>query len=206
MPTVKKNMPSSRPLNGSMVTSICLRNSLSARISPATKAPSAIDSPATAAPTPVPTITNRVAATNSSGVSVAATSRKNGRSSSRPITTIRATASAACASAIMTPVAIEGPLSAPRMLTSSSIGTTARSCSSRTAKLARPVELIRRRCSDSSSMTIAVEDSARHRPMMTAAAPVLPSSAAMMLIATDEITTCRLPSPNTRRRMVSSRS
>src|SRR5262249_600718 len=44
MPTVKKNTPSSRPLKGSIVASIALRNSVSASSKPATKAPSAMES------------------------------------------------------------------------------------------------------------------------------------------------------------------
>ena len=90
MPTVKKNTPSSRPLNGSMVVSMALRYSVSASSRPATKAPSAIDRPAKPAATPVPTITNRMAATNSSLVPVAATRRNSGRSSRRPTMTMNA--------------------------------------------------------------------------------------------------------------------
>ena len=46
MPTVKKNRPSSSPLKGSMVVSMALRYSVSASSRPATKAPSAMESPA----------------------------------------------------------------------------------------------------------------------------------------------------------------
>ena len=58
----------------------------------------------------------------------------------------------------------------PRMVTSSSSGTTARSCSSRIEKLARPVAVLRRCWRDRISTTTAVEDSARLRPMIVAAA------------------------------------
>ena len=45
-PTEMRNSPSSRPLNGSIVTSISRRNSVSASSRPAINAPSAIDRPA----------------------------------------------------------------------------------------------------------------------------------------------------------------
>ena len=109
MPTVKKNRPSSRPLNGSMVVSIALRNSDSDRSRPATKAPSAIDMPASPAITALATMTNSVAATNSSLVPAAATSRNRGRSSSRPTMTMTPSATAALATASASPVSTEPP-------------------------------------------------------------------------------------------------
>jgi hypothetical protein len=54
-------------------------------------------------------------------------------------------------------------------------------------------------------MTMAVDDSARHEPMITDAAGVLPASAAMPAITALAITTCRPPRPKTRRRMVTRR-
>ena len=55
-------------------------------------------------------------------------------------------------------------------------------------------------------MTIAVEDRARQAPRMIATAGLLPNSAAMPAITAAERMNCRLPSPNTRRRMAFRRS
>ena len=164
MPTVKKNRPSSSPLKGSMVVSMALRYSVSASSRPATKAPSAMESPAMPAMKPVPRTTNSVAATNRSLAPLDATSRNSGRSSSRPIKTISPTASVAWASARARPASSEPPERAPRIETSSSSGTTARSCASRMAKLARPAVVVSRRWSDRTSMTMAVDDRARLTP------------------------------------------
>ena len=98
------------------------------------------------------------------------------------------------------------PCASPRIEMNSRIGITARSWNSRTEKLVRPAAVVRRRWLDSTSMTIAVEDRARHAPMMTEAAAPLPNSAATPPIMPAESTTCRLPRPNTSRRMVMSRS
>ena len=54
------------------------------------------------------------------------------------------------------------------------IGMTARSCSSNTAKLARPTLLVSRSWFDSSSSTIAVDDSDRLAPRMIASDGLLP--------------------------------
>ena len=54
-------------------------------------------------------------------------------------------------------------------------------------------------------MTTAVEDSARLKPMSTEAPGTRPSSAADSPIRVAEVATCRVPRPNTRRRMVTSR-
>ena len=86
MPTEIRNTPSSRPLNGSMVTSIWRRNSVSASSSPAISEPSSIGRPTTAVARPVARITSRHAATNSSGLPVRATLRNSGRSTRRPAT------------------------------------------------------------------------------------------------------------------------
>ena len=75
-------------------------------------------------------------------------------------------ASAAWASASTRPASIEPPVRVPRRETNSSIGTTARSWASRIEKLARPAVVVRRRWLERTSMTMAVEDSARHAPMI----------------------------------------
>ena len=73
------------------------------------------------------------------------------------------------------------------------------------AKLARPVVDIIRRCAESSSITIAVEESARHEPMIKAAAAGWPSHSAPSEIASADRNACSPPNPKTRRRMVSKR-
>ena len=94
IPTEKKNTPSRSDLNGSIATSIARRYSVSAKTSPATKAPSAIERPAKALATPVPTATKIVAAIKNSGLSGAATRRNNGFNKTRLTITIPTIASA----------------------------------------------------------------------------------------------------------------
>ena len=62
------------------------------------------------------------------------------------------------------------PCGRPGWRPNSSSGTTARSCASRMAKLARPAAVVSRRWLDSTSMTMAVDDRARHAPMIMEAA------------------------------------
>ena len=95
MPTETKNRPSSRPLNGSMVTSTSWRNSVSASSRPAMKAPSAIDRPVSALTRPAPITTSRQAAMNSSSLLARATDFSIGRSSRRPKTNSATTPSTA---------------------------------------------------------------------------------------------------------------
>ena len=79
IPTVKKKMPSKRPLNGPTVISMALRYSVSANSKPAMKAPSAMDKRACSAIKPAAMITNNTAATKSSVVRAVATNRNSGR-------------------------------------------------------------------------------------------------------------------------------
>ena len=66
MPTVMKNRPSRRPLNGSRSASSSWRNSLSASSTPATKAPSEADSPSQFASSAVAITVSSAAAVNTS--------------------------------------------------------------------------------------------------------------------------------------------
>ena len=167
MPTVKKNRPSSRPLNGSIAVSIALRNSVSASSNPATKAPSAIDRPAAAAATPVATITNSVVATNSSFMPADATRRNRGLITRRPTMTITPIAIAVLVRATARMARTEPSSLMPEMEMKSSSGATARSCASSVAKLARPALVLSRPWRDSTSSTMAVEDRARHAPRIS---------------------------------------
>ncbi len=206
MPTEKKKTPSSSPRKGSIIASTARRYSVSASSKPAMKAPSAIERPAKAAITPEPTAISRVAAMKNSGLSVLAASRNNGFSTSRPTSAITATATAASTRAMMTPWATEPSEWPPSALIRNSSGTTARSCASRMAKLVRPVVDIMRRWPDSNSITMAVEESARQAPMMSAAAGRLAEPQGDQ--ADDQRPRGRpagRPAPNTRRRMVTRR-
>ena len=115
-------------------------------------------------------MTNRVAATNKSVECVPATIWNSGRSNSRPTRMRHVTATAALKSALDSCVKTEAPLPAPSTETKTRIGMTARSCASSTEKLARPAVVVRRPAPDSSSSTMAVDDSARLAPRITAAA------------------------------------
>ena len=103
-----------------------------------------------------------------SGLSVPAASLNNGFSTTRPTTAITAMATAASTRAMTTPWATEVVSAAlPSAPIRNSSGTTARSWASRMAKLLRPVVDIMRRWPDSTSMTRAVEESARQAPMIS---------------------------------------
>ena len=103
-----------------------------------------------------------------SGLSVPAASRNRGFSTSRPTTAMTAMAIAASTRAITTPWATEALSAAlPSAPIRNSSGTTARSWASRMAKLVRPVVDIMRRWPDRTSMTMAVELSARQAPMIS---------------------------------------
>ena len=74
------------------------------------------------------------------------------------------------------------------------------------AKLVRPVGVFSRRSSARTWMTTAVEDIAQARPMTTAGIGLCPSNRAMPAMAAAHSVTCRLPRPNTRRRITHRRS
>ncbi len=194
-------------MNGSTVTSTCRRNSVSASSSPAISAPNAIDSPAAAAANPVDSTTNRQAAMNNSGLRVRATLRNSGRSPSRPSAASAATIATASASARARPSQLPPP-SRPLPIAPSRnrIGTTARSWHSRTAKLVRPVWLLMRRSSDSTWVTIAVEDMASASEAISAGPRATPRALNTSASAAVQTATCSAPSPNTSRRSATTRS
>ena len=78
MPTAMKNRPSSSPLNGSMSSSSSWRYSLSASITPARNAPSAIDRPTHSISAAVPSTTSSEKPTNTSRRRASATKRSTG--------------------------------------------------------------------------------------------------------------------------------
>ena len=206
MPTLKKKIPSSRPLKGSIVAWTARRYSVSASKSPATKAPIAMESPALAARMPVATITNNTAAINNSSERWPPTRRKSGRSTARPTSTITASTSSAWPSAVAILSSTESPPLAPRMPMKSRMGTTATSCASSTEKLARPPLVSSLSCCASNSSTMAVEESAKHAASTAAIWGVRPKASAMTLITTKLIANCSPPRPSTSRRIAFRRS
>ena len=78
-PTERKNAPSNSVLKGSSVASIARRYSVSARMRPATKAPSAMETPKAAVTMPVPTTMRTAAAMKACGSSTDATCFSSGR-------------------------------------------------------------------------------------------------------------------------------
>ncbi|MNP76961.1 hypothetical protein D3C76_1742960 [compost metagenome] len=80
MPTLMKNRPSSRPLNGSICASSSWRYSESASSRPARKAPRAMEIPAIPISHAVPITTSNAVAVDTSGKPLLATTRNTGRS------------------------------------------------------------------------------------------------------------------------------
>ena len=202
MPTVKKKRPRSTPLNGSIAISIDFLYSVSARRMPATKAPSAIDSPAELAATPgrhndkQGRSHERLACAvgcdepeqrpeqNAAGKDDQAKTKESVRSrqgENRP----NRGASSRAENEQEKQKRHRRPNPAP----------------SRTARLVRPATVARRPCPARTSTTMAVEDNARQPPIMMDGAGSSPRSAARAAITAVETATCKLPSPKTRRRI-----
>ncbi|MNS80800.1 hypothetical protein D3C72_1144960 [compost metagenome] len=80
MPTLMKNNPSSRPLNGSIWASSSWRYSESANSRPARKAPRAMEIPTSSINQAVPITTSNAVAVETSGNAVLVTTRNTGRS------------------------------------------------------------------------------------------------------------------------------
>ncbi len=113
---------------------------------------------------------------------------------------------AALASASASVPATEPDSPVPKIEMNSRSGATARSCASRIAKLARPAVVVSRPCLESTSTTMAVDDSARQAPTMSGTGGLPPARITTAPMAAAENTICRLPSPKTRRRIVFNRS
>ena len=126
-----KNRPSNKPLNGSMVTSTSRRYSVSANKSPATKAPSDMDSPAAAAATLEPVMTSRQAATKNSVERACATWLNSGRITSLPMPKIATSPMKAGKSVVSnwraSPVSLETPAETPSIVIMNRNGATIRS-------------------------------------------------------------------------------
>ncbi len=202
IPTVKKKMPSKRPLNGSTTVSMAFPYSVSASTNPAMKAPSAIDRFAWCAMSPAATMTNNPAATKSSVECVLATRRKSGRSSKRPNRMMRVIAIAARSNAPVRLPITDVLLPIPSTEINRRSGMTARSCAKSTEKPARPAVVFSLPWSDRSSSTIAVDESERLIPIMTATSVFWPTATATAESSSAVTSTWRLPIPKTSRRIV----
>ena len=93
MPTVIRNTPSAKPLNGSMIASTSAWYSVSAISSPAISAPTMGDRPVAPVARLAPMTTSNDAARNSSGLLVRAACANSGGSSRRPSTSSATTTS-----------------------------------------------------------------------------------------------------------------
>ena len=116
------------------------------------------------------------------------------------------TASAAGARVSASPTAKSPSLWSVSMVIMNSSGATARSWASRTAKLKRPIGADSSLFSASTGTTIAVDDSEKAAPKISAAAGFWPNSAAAPAIAAVLTTTCARPRPNTSLRRLLRRS
>mmetsp|Transcript_5667 Transcript_5667/g.15870 ORF Transcript_5667/g.15870 Transcript_5667/m.15870 type:complete len:576 (-) Transcript_5667:1185-2912(-) len=212
IPTVMKNSPSRRPRYGAMSLSTCRANSVSARSSPARKAPRAIDRPATCVRREVPTQVSRVVAAKISAFENAAIFLNSGRRRARPAEMMIAMHTTALTAAIPRAVPISAMLTCPPPGLGASSGisirraTTAKSCSSSTEKVARPCRLPLSPRSCSTCRATAVEERAMAPPRMTAAEPPSPSNMATPAIAAVLTRNWALPRPKTYLRMLWRRS
>ena len=205
IPTVMKNSPSSRPRKGWMSAATWWRYSVSASSIPATNPPMPSDRPNCAVPQLVPNSTSSITPVNSSGVAVNLNIPRNGRSTSRPTMKMITKAATALASVIVTVPAIAwvGPA---RAGTRDSSGTTARSCSSRTANATRPAREASSPRSARIWSTTAVDDKASPPPRITAARGPTPASVAVPPITAAASSNWPVPSPSRCRRMMRRRS
>ena len=200
-----KNRPRNSPRNGRMSASIWCRYSLSASISPARKAPSAIDMPACSVAQPVPSATKIEVAANSSGFRVPAISRKTSRTMNRPTNAI--TASTTTAFTAARPSTCGSPSTAPASSGSSTRnGTTARSWNSKTPIEARPCRAVTSPRSTRCCRTAAVEDSASAPPSTKAATAPPPMASAINPMTSDVSATWARPNPKMKRRMAINRA
>ncbi len=199
MPTAMKNSPSSSPLNGSMSSSSWWRYSDSASITPARKAPSAIDSPTRSIMAATPITSSREKPTKTSRWPVPAMTRKSGRSAKRPAatsSTIMASARAAASHS-----RLPRDCSGASRASSSMSGITARSWNRSTEKLACPPGVPSSRFSCSVASAMAVEDMAKPMPATSATISGTPSATPQAVTAASVATTCTAPIPRIERRI-----
>mmetsp|Transcript_1779 Transcript_1779/g.6509 ORF Transcript_1779/g.6509 Transcript_1779/m.6509 type:complete len:268 (-) Transcript_1779:2081-2884(-) len=141
IPTVMKNKPRRRPLNGAISFSTCKWNSVSAKSKPARKAPSAIDNPKDCVSNEVPRATNNVVALISSACRSLATRSNTGRKINRPRPMIAPMATPVLTIAFSNEpaIAVKLPLSGPaKSGTSMKTSTTVKSWKRSTENVARP--------------------------------------------------------------------
>ena len=138
IPNDKKKMPSNMLLKGMISAEISCLYSVSAIISPAMKAPRAIESPAMEAIEALKTIMRRLRAMKTSEPPCLLANTKTGFKASLPKKYMANTVTIILKSVkLMYPV-IFSPMSVPRMVKSMRIGIIAKSCRSNMLKLALP--------------------------------------------------------------------
>ena len=204
MPTLRKNSPSRMPRKGSMSASSWWRKLLSDSITPARKAPIAIDSPADCISSAEPSTTSSAAAVMTSRASAAASTRNIGFSSQRPAATTPATATSATATTCHTGRVLStwaGAISA----TTTSNGTMARSSSSRIDTTRWPLGDTVSPRSSSSSITVAVDVSTKPIAATKATGHASPASMPTPVSSVPQASTCASPRPKISRRRLHSR-
>ncbi len=164
---VMKNSPSSTSWKGRMSVSTWCLYSVSATSIPATKAPSASDSPACSVSQARPSVISSRLSTNSSSLLRRATSVSHQRITFWPPTSSKVSSAAALSKARPSDAASCGPV-LPSAGISTSSGTTARSWNSSTPITRRPCSLSSSSRSASSLTTIAVDDIAIALPSTSA--------------------------------------
>ena len=200
MPTAMKKRPSSKPLKGSMSVSNSRRYSLSAKSTPAKKAPRAIDKPTLCIKAAVATTKSSAAAVKISGVSLRAIQRRAGRKSKRPPSTMAAmTPSALPASTQPLPCACAALL-ATKSGTSAKMGMAAMSCNSATLKMFCPAVVAIRLRSRSTPRPMAVDDMAKPKAATQPSRQGTSKASAMPNIKAAEPNNCALPQPKIGRR------
>ena len=214
MPTVMKNSPSSTSWKGRMSVSTWCLNSVSATSMPATKAPSASDSPACSVIQARPSVISSRFSTNSSSLLRRATIVSHQRMARRPPTSRIVSSAAALTQASARAQAMSLPLEFSAGISTSS-GTTAKSWNSSTPMTRLPCSLSTSSRSAISLTTMAVLDIAIAAPSTTL--PCQPisqgievcekihtSSAWPSSVPAIVANTCDSPSPNTSLRMLRS--
>ena len=202
-PTEMKNNPSRRPLNGSMSASSSWRYSLSASTTPATKVPSAGDSPTCSMSSAMATTISSAAAMNDSRRRTVARNWNAGRITKRPAATTPPTAPITRSAVIHA----GRPSSAPAVTSATPssgkiarIGMTAMSWNSSTANAACPPPVFSWPRSARVDSTIAVDDIAMMKPIAMAARHGTPSARAALPTRTAVAATCKPPRPRIERR------
>ena len=204
MPMLTKKIPSSTSRNGLISTSMRCLKWLSPSIMPAMNAPSVIDKPNASVNRAANKATNSVASTNSSSECVLATSVNMPGNTHLPMP-INAANSARPLATVITSISGKPSPELPQAGIRIRNNTAAKSWNSSTATPSWPCRAYSSPPLASSRVTTAVDDSASTAAISSASIGSSPSPMPTATNAAVEISTCPPPSPNTSRRMASSR-